>query len=129
MIEEYVPSNYSNDNFHERFVEQRTRDLNNPSATEEHDSFPFPIEPLRPIWSTNQPKRSSMRSNDSGITSPLASSRTPVLCHHLQSLPKHPLPSHLLLKQHNLLICHPGNLLARFNNLFVIAPHEWLETA
>ena len=79
MIEEYVPSNHQNDNFYERFMEQRTRDLNNPSTTDEHDSFPFPIEPLRSISSTNQPKRYSMHSNDSGITSPLASSRTPVL--------------------------------------------------
>ena len=78
MIEEYVPSNYPNDNFYERFMEQRARDLNNPSTTEEHDSFPFPIEPLRSILPTNNPKRSSMQSNDSGITSPLASSRTPV---------------------------------------------------
>ena len=79
MIQEYVPSNYPNDNFYERFMEQRTRDLNNPSTTEEHDSFPFPIEPLRSTSSTNKPTRSSMQSNDSGITSPLASSRTPVL--------------------------------------------------
>ena len=78
-IEEYVPSDRQNENFYERFMEQRTRDLNNPSTTEEHDSFPFPIEPLRSISSTNQPKRSSMHSNDSRITSPLASSRTPVL--------------------------------------------------
>ena len=60
-------------------MEQRTRGLNNPCTTDEHDSFPFPIEPLRSISSTNQPKRSSMHSNDSGITSPLAPSRTPVL--------------------------------------------------
>ena len=79
MIEEYVPSNYPNDNFYERFMEQRTRDLNNPSTTEEYDSLPFPIEPLQPSSSTNKPKRSSMHSNDSGITSPLTSSRTPVL--------------------------------------------------
>ena len=79
MIEEYVPSDHQNDNFYERFMEQRTRDLNNPSTTDEHASFPFPIEPLRSISSTNQPKRSSMHSNDSGITSPLASSRTPAL--------------------------------------------------
>ena len=78
MIEEYVPSDHQNDNFYERSMEQRTRDLNNPSTTDEHDSFPFPIEPLRSSSSTNQPKRSSMHSNDSGITSPLASSRTPV---------------------------------------------------
>ena len=68
-----------NDNFYQRFIEQRTRDLNNPSTTEEHGSFPIPIEPLRSISSTNKPKRSSMHSNDSGIKSQLASSRTPVL--------------------------------------------------
>ena len=60
-------------------MDQRTRDLNNPSTTEEHDSFPFPIEPLRSMSSTNNPKRFSMHSNDSGITFPFASSRTPVL--------------------------------------------------
>ena len=49
MIAEYVPSDHQNDNFYERFMEQRVRDLKNPSTTEEHDSFPFPIEPLRSI--------------------------------------------------------------------------------
>ena len=43
MIEEYVPSIHQNDNFYEPFMEQRTRDLNNPSTTEKHASFPFPI--------------------------------------------------------------------------------------
>ena len=79
MIQEYVPPGYRNDSFYERFMEQRTRDLNNPSTTEEHDSFPFPIEQLRSILSTNKPTRPSMHSNDSGIASPFASSRTPVL--------------------------------------------------
>ena len=74
MIEEYVPSDHQNDNFYERFVEQRIRDQNNPSTTEEHDSFPFPREPLRSIPSISQPKRCSMLSNDSGNTSPFASS-------------------------------------------------------
>ena len=46
IIEEYVPSNHQNDKFYERFMEQRTRDLNNRNITEEHDSFPFPIEPF-----------------------------------------------------------------------------------
>ena len=32
--EEYVPSNNQNDNFYERLMEQRSRDLNNPSTTE-----------------------------------------------------------------------------------------------
>ena len=79
MVEEYVPSDHQNDNFYERFQEQRTQDLNNPSTTQEHDSFPIPIEPLRSISFTNKPKTSSMHSSDSGITSPLASSRNPVL--------------------------------------------------
>ena len=60
-------------------MEQRPRVLNKPSKTEEHDSFSFPLEPLRSFPSTKKPKRSSMHSNDSGITSPLASSRTAVL--------------------------------------------------
>ena len=60
-------------------MEQRTRDLNNPNTTEEQHSFPFPLEPLRSILSPNKTKRSSMLSNDSGTTSPFASSRTPVL--------------------------------------------------
>ena len=79
MIEEYVPSHHQNDNFYERFMEQRTRKLNNSSTTEDHDSFPFPIEPLRSISSTNRPKRFSTHSNDSVITTQVAYSRTPVL--------------------------------------------------
>ena len=78
-IEEYVTSAHQNDNFYERFTEQRIRDLNNPRLTEKHGSFPFPIETLRSISSTNKAKRSSMHSNDSGITSPFASSCTSVL--------------------------------------------------
>ena len=93
MIEEYVPSDHQDDNFYDCFVEQRTRDLNNPSTTDEQDSFPFPIEPLRSISSTNQPKRSRMHSNDSGITSPLASSRTPVLSPTIPAGTSTPQPS------------------------------------
>ena len=93
MIEEYVPSDHHDDNFYERFMEQRTRDSNNPSTTDEHDSFPFPIEPLRSISSTNQPKRSSISSNDSGITSPLASSRTLVLSPTIPAETSTPQPS------------------------------------
>ena len=125
MIEEYVPSDHQNDNFYERFMERRTRGLNNPNTTEEHDSFPFPIEPLRSFPPTNKPKRSSIHSNDSGITSPLASSGSPLLS------PAIPMgtstPIHLLLSKHHLLNCRPGNLLAQFNNLFVTVPPEWLE--
>ena len=92
-IEEYVPSNHQNDNFYERFMEQRTQDSNNPSKTEEHASLPFPIEPLRPISSTSKPKRSSSHSNDSGITFPLVSSRTPVLSPAISTETSTPHPS------------------------------------
>ena len=95
MIEEYVPSDHQNDNFYESFMEQRTRDLTNPSRAEGRHSFPFPKEPLRSISSTNKPKPSSMHSNDSGITSPFASSRTPVLspAHPTETLIPHPFSS------------------------------------
>ena len=93
MIEESVPSDHQDDDFYERFMEKRTRDFNTPSTTDEHDSFPFPIEPLRSISSTNQPKRSGMHSNDSGITSPLASSRTPVLSPTIPAETSTPQPS------------------------------------
>ena len=74
LIENYVPPDQQNDNFYERFKEQRVETR----TMEELDSFPFPIEPLRSILSNPQ-KRSSTHSHDSGITSPLASSRTTVL--------------------------------------------------
>ena len=93
MIEEYVPSDHQNDNFYKLFMEQRTRYLNNKSTAEKHDSFPFPIEPLRSISPTNKPKRSSMQSNDSGNTSPHASFRTPVLSPAIQTETSTPQPS------------------------------------
>ena len=125
MIEEYVPSNHQNDIFYERFIEQRSRDLINPSTTEEHDSFPFPIEPLRSIPSTSKPNRSSMHSNDSGITSTFASSCTPVLSYAISIETSTPI--HLLLNKHNLINCRPGNSSVQFNNLFAIVPPAWLE--
>ena len=127
MIEEYVPSNHRNDNFYVRFMEQRTRDLNNPSTTEEHDSFPFPIEPLRSIPSISKPKRSSMHSNDSRITSPFASSRTTVLSPPIPTETSNPI--HLVLTKPNLLSWRPGKPSVRFNNLFVTVPPEWPEIA
>ena len=92
-IEEYVPSDHQNDHFYEHFMEQRTRDLKSLSTTEEHDSFPFPIEPLWSTPSTDKPKRPSTHSNDSEITSPVASSRTPVLSHAILMETSNPHPS------------------------------------
>ena len=68
MIAEYVPPDHQSDNFYDRFMEQRDRTLINPSTTDEYDFFPFPIEPLRSIPSTNKQTRFSTHSNDSGIT-------------------------------------------------------------
>ena len=127
MIEEYVPYDYQKNNFYERFMEQRTRDLNNPSKAEAHDSFSIQIKPLRSISSTNKPKRSSMHSNDSGITSPLASSRTPVLSPAVPT--EKSTPIHLLLSKHNMLNCRPGNTSVQFNNLFTIVAPSWPKIA
>ena len=127
IIEGYVPSDYQNDGFYERFMEQRTRGLNNPNTTEEHDSFPFPIEPLRSFPPTHKPKRSSMHSYDSGVTSPLASSRTPVLSPAIPLGTSTPHPSSSQHAQSAEL--PPGNLLAQFNNSFVTVPPAWLKIA
>ena len=127
MIEKGVPPNHQNNNFYERFMEQSARDLNNPSTTEKHDSLPFPIEPLGSILSINKPKRYSMHSNDSEITSPFASSRT--LCYHLHFLRKHRPPIHVLRSKHKLLNCRPGNTSVQSNNLCVTVPPAWPETA
>ena len=126
MIEEYVPSNHQNDNFYERLMEQCTRGLNNPSTTEEHDSFPFSKEPLRSISSTKRPKRSRMHSNDSGITSLFASSRTPVLSSVIptETSTPHPSSQHAQTAQ-----LSPGNILNQFSNLFLIVPPARLEIA
>ena len=127
MIEEFVPSNYPNDHFYERFMEQRTRDINNQSATEEHDSFPFPIEPSRSISSTNKPKRSSMHSNNSEILLHLL--LLAPLCYHPQFHWEHQPFVHLLLSTPNLFKCRLGNILAQFNNLFATVPLAWIEVA
>ena len=127
MIEENVPPNHQNDNFYERFMEQRARGLNNPSTTEDHDSLPFLLEPLRSISSTNKPKRSSMHSNDSGITSPLAFSRTPVLSPEITTEKSTPYPSSSQHAQTAQL--SPGNISVQFNDLFVTVQLAWLEIA
>ena len=54
MIEEYVAPDHHNDNFYERFMAQGSRDFNKSSATEEHVSLPFPIQPLQSVSSTDK---------------------------------------------------------------------------
>ena len=126
MIEEHVPfDHHQNDNFYERFMEQRTRDLKIPSIIEEPDSFPFPIEPLLSISSANKPKLPSMHSNDSGITSPLASSRTPVLSP--AGPPETSSPIHLLHCTHKLLNRRQKNILVQSQSLFAVLRPAWPE--
>ena len=70
MIEEYVPMNKRNDDFYERFMEQRFNKINNPEQSGMKDSLPFPIEPLRAAPVTLPPKRVSNTSSDSWANSP-----------------------------------------------------------
>ena len=127
MIEEYVPSDHQNDNSYERFMEQRARDINNPSTTEGNDSFPFPIEPLRSFSSTTS--RNDPVCIVTILESPLHLLLLAPLCYHVQFLLKHQPLIQLLLKMHKLFNYHPGKISVQSNNLFVTVPHAWLEVA
>ena len=70
MIEEYVPMDRRHDDFYERFMEQRIRNLNNSEQLSMADSLPFPFEPLRTAPVTLPQKRVSNTSGDSGVNSP-----------------------------------------------------------
>ena len=59
----------SQDNFSERFMEQRFQQLNNSEQLSLEDSFLFPIEPPRTAPVTFPPKGVSNTSSDSGVTS------------------------------------------------------------
>ena len=69
MIEEYAPMDRRQDNFYERFMEQRIQKLNNIEQPGMEDSLPFPIEPLRLTATTLPQKRVSHTSSDSGVNS------------------------------------------------------------
>ena len=70
MIEEYVPMDRRNDDFYERFMEQRFQKITNPGQSSMEDSLPFPIEPLCTTPTTIPQKRVSNTSSDSGVNSP-----------------------------------------------------------
>ena len=70
MIEEYEPMDQHHDDFHERFMEQRNRKLNNSEQPGMEDSLPFSIEPPRTAPVAFPPRRVSNTSSDSGVTSP-----------------------------------------------------------
>ena len=69
MIEEYVPSDAHRDDFYERFMEQRVRQLNDPKDTSTDNSIPFPIMPLSSVPTVLPSKRISNTSEDSGVNS------------------------------------------------------------
>ena len=86
MIEEYVPMHRRQDDFYERFMEQRIQKINNPEQSSMEDSLPFPIEPLRTAPVTLPLKRVSNTSSDSGVNSPhFLSPAMPITPNHSQS--------------------------------------------
>ena len=86
MIEEYVPMDRRQDDFYERFMEQRFQHINNPRQANTEDSFPFPIEPLRAAPAPLPQKRVSNTSSDSGVNSPqVLSPAMPATPENLQS--------------------------------------------
>ena len=70
MIKEYVPTDRRQDDFYEKFKEQRIQKINNPGQSNMEDSLPFSIEPLRTAPVTFPQKRVSNTSSDSGVNSP-----------------------------------------------------------
>ena len=70
MIEGYVPMDRRQDDFYERFMEQRIQKLNNREQSGMEDPLPFPIESLRTTPITLPQKRVSITSIDSGVNSP-----------------------------------------------------------
>ena len=79
MIQQYILPDYQKDNFYERVMKQRVRDLNTSSTTDGYDSLPIPREPLQSTSSKDQRKRIDTHSSDSGINPPLALFRSPAL--------------------------------------------------
>ena len=69
MNEEYVPMDRHQDDFYERFMEQRIQKLNNPEQSGMEDSLPFPIELLPAAPITLPQKRVRNTSSDIGVNS------------------------------------------------------------
>ena len=70
MIQEYVRMDRRQDDFYERFMEQRVQKTNSPGQSSTEVSLPFPIEPLRTAPAILPQKRVSNTSSDSGVNSP-----------------------------------------------------------
>ena len=99
MIEEYVPSDTHRDDFYERFMERRVKQLNDSKETATDDSFPFPIVPLSSAPTVLPTKRISNTSDDSDVnSSPTFSSTIPPqpICHSPQTPTLNPSTSHII---------------------------------
>ena len=70
MKEKRVPMDKRHDDFHEKFMEQRIQEINNPGQSSMEDSFPFPIATPGTAPVTLPPKRVSSTSSESGVNSP-----------------------------------------------------------
>ena len=69
MIEEYVPMDRRQDDFYDRFMEQRFQKLNNFEQPSMEDSLPISFEPLRTAPVTLPQKRVSNTRSDSRVNS------------------------------------------------------------
>ena len=65
MIEKYVPMDKRHDDFYEKFLVQRIREINNPGQSNMEEPFPFSIAPQRTAAVTLPPKPISNTSSDS----------------------------------------------------------------
>ena len=88
MIDKYVPHDKRNDDFYERFWEQRIGKLNNFTKPLAADPIPFPIRPLPTAPAVTSHKRDNVTSSDSGVGSPQVFS--PTLITTPEQLPQHP---------------------------------------
>ena len=64
-----MSSDTHRDDFHERSIERRVQQLNDPKETATDDSIPFLIVPLSSAPTVRPTKRISNTSDDSGVTS------------------------------------------------------------
>ena len=89
MIEEYVPHDQPNEeNFYERFLEQRIGELNSFTEPLAEATIPFPIRPLPTVPVVTSHKRDRTTSRDSGVGSPQIFSQTLPIT--LEQLTHHP---------------------------------------
>ena len=121
MIEKSVPPDHQNDDFYERFMEQRAPDLTNPSTSDEIYFFPFLIEPLQSIHLKIKGNEFIRWVTIRSLT--LHSLLFDHLRYYLQLPLKNQSPIYLPHSNPKLLSRHLLDPLAQFNNLFVILPN------